>query len=163
MRSPTPSAPAVSPESPPGVYSEVHHSLLQPIRWAGVPYNACVANMMLTFIVSVTWQSWRYVPVGVLIHVALAILTRKDPHRIEKLCRYLVARRTYAPGLLSSRARRRLDREWRRADWADLEAARDPDIMAAEDTLSRLDASLGDTAYAAEIFPRVQSEAHRHR
>lgn len=76
-------------EEIPGYTSQVHHSLLEVNRCAGVPYSACMTNVMSTFLISITWQTWLYLPIGLLLHASMAVMTKGDVHRLTKVWRYL--------------------------------------------------------------------------
>jgi type IV secretory pathway VirB3-like protein len=75
------------------VKAMVHHSLLEVVLFAGVPYNPALANIAQTALIVVTMQYWRWLVVGLVLHGILYWLTGDDPHRIYKLWRYC----NYAP------------------------------------------------------------------
>jgi hypothetical protein len=67
----------------------VHQSLLEIIAVGRVPFQAAMANVAQTFLLTVTLQWWRYLLVGVVVHGILWCLTGDDPNRIYKIWRYL--------------------------------------------------------------------------
>jgi type IV secretory pathway VirB3-like protein len=71
----------------------VHHSLLEVMLFAGVPYQAAMANLAQTVILVVTARWYRWIVVGIALHGLLYWLTGDDPHRLYKLWRYC----SYAP------------------------------------------------------------------
>ena len=76
----------------------VHHSLLEVLLCAGVPYTAALANVGQTFLLVVTLGWWRWVLVGAALHLLLWKLTGDDPNRLYKLCRYCSYLSYYGPG-----------------------------------------------------------------
>lgn len=76
-----------------GYRAIVHHSLLEVLLLAGVPYTSAIANVMQTFILVVTFQFWRWLLVGLVFHGLLWLLLHDDPFRLYKILRAL----SYAP------------------------------------------------------------------
>lgn len=76
----------------------VHHSLLEVLLFAGVPYTAALANVGQTFLLVVTLRMWRWLLVGAAFHALLWWLTGDDPNRIHKLWRYCRYATYYSPG-----------------------------------------------------------------
>jgi type IV secretory pathway TrbD component len=82
-------------EPPPGYEAVVHHSLLETLRLGGVPFQFVIANLILTMVVVVTFQLWRYLVVGVVVHGLLYLVTYKEPQRMTIIGRYLSYRAYY--------------------------------------------------------------------
>jgi type IV secretory pathway VirB3-like protein len=76
-----------------GVISKVRKSLVTEDRLLWVPYMSALANGFLWLIVAVTYQRFRCLLVGVLVHLILALVTQGDIHRLTNLFWYL----TYKP------------------------------------------------------------------
>lgn len=72
----------------PGYRSTVHYSLLVIARLKGVPYKPAVINFITTMILSLMWQTLAFIPIAVLVHVALQHLTKDDPHALGKVLRH---------------------------------------------------------------------------
>jgi type IV secretory pathway TrbD component len=76
----------------------VHHSLLEIMLCAGVPYTAALANVAQTVVLVVTLRWWRWLLIGAAAHLLLAKLTGDDPNRLYKLWRYCTYVTYYRPG-----------------------------------------------------------------
>lgn len=143
----------------PGYLSTVHHNALEVNLWAGVPDKAAMANGFLAFMVFIgTSIGWRWIPVAVIIHGLLALVTYGDPRRIEKYLRSLRFKGYYAPGIRQAPSSQRFKRYYlsnlwnaskptkasRYEDYFLQLAQQDPVIVQAEWTIEDLDRALAN-------------------
>lgn len=71
---------AMQPDQIEGYEVPLHLSLTQPILMMGVPRTFAIINSTLTMVVGMGLKLWWLgFPVGILIHLAAVVMTKRDP------------------------------------------------------------------------------------
>lgn len=86
-----------TPDVIPGLEVSLHRSLVEPILFAGLPRS--VALMLWIAVLALAFglrQLW-VLPIGIVLHLICAGLTRTDPHFFEILIRAAKAQRRLDP------------------------------------------------------------------
>jgi type IV secretory pathway TrbD component len=70
----------VSEHEPEGFRVPIHRSLTEPLTMAGIPRNMAILNGFATFALVMGAHNLWVVPVGVISHLVLLALYRRDEH-----------------------------------------------------------------------------------
>lgn len=70
-------------DDPEGFRVPIHRSLTQPLMMGGIPRNIALLNGFLTFILVMGAHNLWVLPLGILGHVTLVALYRRDEHMLS--------------------------------------------------------------------------------
>jgi type IV secretory pathway TrbD component len=81
--------------SVPGFLVKIHNSLTTPILSAGVPRQFMILNGTLVAAITFGMQSLYGIPIGIILHVAMAMMTKKDPNFFQAMLRHIKQKSHY--------------------------------------------------------------------
>lgn len=84
-------------EDPEGYVIPVHRSLIDPRLLMGVPRKPAILNGTAIASICLGLQAFWYLPVGIAIHIGMAVLSRYDPQWYDLLIRALKLKQFYRP------------------------------------------------------------------
>lgn len=79
----------------PGYLVKIHNSLTTPILSAGVPRQFMILNGTLVAAITFGMQSIYGIPVGVILHVGMALMTKRDPDFFKAVLRHIKQKNYY--------------------------------------------------------------------
>jgi type IV secretory pathway TrbD component len=74
----------------------VYRALTQPVLLGGVPRQFAILNWTLAAGLGFGLQSWYAVPICIILHLAAAETTKRDPHFMDCLRRHLFHKSYYS-------------------------------------------------------------------
>ncbi|WNL48569.1 VirB3 family type IV secretion system protein (plasmid) [Dyella sp. BiH032] len=83
--------------SPEGYEVPVHRSLIEPRLTAGVPRTPAFYNGIVMAAICLGLQVIWYLPIGIFLHIGMAILTKYDPQWYDALMRQMKLETYYRP------------------------------------------------------------------
>jgi type IV secretory pathway TrbD component len=78
-------------------HAPLHRSLTEPMLTAGLPDKFAVALWVGVGGYCAILHQWRVLPVGIVVHLACAAVTKWDPHFFAYIRRYRKGRRRLTP------------------------------------------------------------------
>ena len=84
-------------ENPEGYEVPVRRSLIEPRLLAGVPRKPAILNGTLTAAICLGLQVIWYLPIGIAIHIAMAVLSSYDPLWYDLIQRAMKLKTYYRP------------------------------------------------------------------
>ena len=79
----------------PGYLVKIHNSLTTKILSAGVPRQFMILNGTLVAAITFGMQSLYGIPVGIVLHVGMALMTKKDPDFFSAMLRHIKQKNYY--------------------------------------------------------------------
>jgi type IV secretion system protein VirB3 len=79
----------------PGFRIKLHHALIEPILFAGVPRRFAILNGTICAALVLGLHAIYILPISVIIHIAAMVATRKDPYFFDVALRHLRQKRFY--------------------------------------------------------------------
>tara|TARA_R110002167_G_scaffold150645_3_gene344408 strand:+ start:364 stop:618 length:255 start_codon:yes stop_codon:yes gene_type:complete len=81
--------------STPGFVVKIHNSLTTPILSAGVPRQFMTINGTLVAAITFGMQSLYGIPIGLVLHFSMAMMTKKDPSFFQAVLRHIKQKNYY--------------------------------------------------------------------
>jgi type IV secretion system protein TrbD len=79
----------------PGFLIKIHNSLTAPILSAGVPRQFMILNGTLVAAITFGMQSLYGIPISIVLHFGMALMTKKDPDFFQIVLRHIKQKSYY--------------------------------------------------------------------
>jgi type IV secretory pathway TrbD component len=79
----------------PGFVIKIHNSLTTPLLTAGVPRQFFILNGTLGAAIVLGMQSWYGIPIFIIMHTVVVLMTKKDPQFFQVMVRHVKQRNYY--------------------------------------------------------------------